>query len=160
MRAEDLTLPPVAVEVFSGSGRWAAAMRSRNFYVVECDILNTVDCTSVLFKKLVVGAMRNQLIDAIHFGTLCAFFSRARERPNGPPPLRSNAYIWGLPHLTGVDADKVFRGNLCAKVTITLARTALRLGIPGSVENPARSRISCCQFLQLSCLRNWSVARL
>ena len=141
MRAEDLPFPPVAVEVFSGSGRWAAAMRSRNFYVIECDIRDKIDCSSTGFKKLIVGAMRNQLIDAIHFGTPCASFSRARERPNGPPPLRSNAHIWGLPHLTGKDADKVFRGNLCAKATITLARTALRLGIPGSFENPSRSRI-------------------
>ena len=160
MKAEGLTLPPVAVEVFSGSGRWAAAMRGRNFYVIECDIRNKVDCSSACFKKLIVGAMRNQLIDAIHFGTPCASFSRARERPNGPPPLRSNAHIWGLPHLTGVDADKVFKGNLCAKVTITLARTALRLGIPGSVENPSSSRIFMLPIFQLSCLTNWSGKQL
>eukprot|EP00959_Pyramimonas_sp_CCMP1952_P211326 4422826-Pyramimonas_sp.AAC.1 len=40
--------------------------------------------------------------------------SRARNRPNGPPPLRTRQYPLGLPSLSPNDQLKVERGDTVA----------------------------------------------
>ena len=44
---------------------------------------------------------------ALHLAPPCGTSSRARELPNGPPPLRSLEFPDGLPSLSGLDALRV-----------------------------------------------------
>ena len=78
---------------------------------------------------------------AVHLGTPCASFSRARDRPGGPPPLRSNAMVGGLPGLRECDQVKVTVGNLLAAFTISILTVCKRMVIPGTAENPQTSRL-------------------
>ena len=36
-------------------------------------------------------------VDFVFMGTDCKTFSRARQNPHGPPPLRSLVHLYGLP---------------------------------------------------------------
>ena len=49
--------------------------------------------------------------------------------------------ILGLPGLSPTHRDKVSVGNRLMRVTARLARAALQLHVPGSVESPSSSRL-------------------
>ena len=137
MKAANVPTRPVSLEIFSGNGHWSESMRRRGYFAVEVDLKHGVDASSHKFVKLVRGALAANIIDAIHFGPPCAIFSSARDRPNGPARLRSDLTPAGLPGLSAADQRKVIEGNHLADITLALARAALRLGIPGRIENPA-----------------------
>eukprot|EP00974_Lingulodinium_polyedra_P117156 11162107-Lingulodinium_polyedra.AAC.1 len=65
--------------------------------------------------------------------------SRARNRPGGPPALRSPEFPTGLPSLRGKNASKVADGNALCKFSVQLLRMCARLGIPCIMENPSTS---------------------
>ena len=132
---QSVTSPNVAVECFSGSGRWSSALRRLGWIVIELDIAHGCDLLNRGTLMKLRGAMAAGYIDAIHFGTPCSSFSSARGLPNGPPALRSHLFPDGLPNLSENDQKKVILGNACARATASLALTALRFRIPGSIEN-------------------------
>ena len=37
--------------------------------------------------------MLEGMVDGVHFGAPCGTLSRARDRPGGPPPLRSDEHV-------------------------------------------------------------------
>ena len=47
----------------------------------------------------------------VHAAPPCGTCSRARELPNGPPPLRDRSHVYGLPTLVGADYDRVKAAN-------------------------------------------------
>ena len=100
------------------------------------------DLTLRRVQRILRGWIRGGLIGAVWLGTPCNSFSRARERGGaGPPPLRSNAYPRGLPHLLPHDAEKVRVGNLLCQFSASLFLLCRSLGIPCAMENPATSRL-------------------
>jgi hypothetical protein len=157
MKSRRCRLPPVAVEFFSGSGHLSRALRRHGWFVIEIDIVHGFDILKRGRLAWLRGVLMSGLIDAVHFGTPCSSFSRARDRPNGPPPLRSDSMVLGLPDLRPHDADKVRLGNALASATLSLADVARLHGIPGTVENPHTSRIwllpSWQRFVQRRCVR-------
>ena len=54
-------------------------------------------------RWMISGRMRAGLVRAGHVGTPCHSFSRARDRRPGPPPLRSDACVMGLPNLRAAE---------------------------------------------------------
>ena len=79
-----------------------------------------------------------------HLGTPCNSFSRARDHPPGPPPLRSNDRPLGLPELRPHDRLKVKIGNALMRFSVRLMNLALLLIIPFTLENPRTSRLWLC----------------
>ncbi|CAK0827570.1 unnamed protein product, partial [Prorocentrum cordatum] len=101
----------VFLEVFSGSGRMAAAWRLRfhsQHAAFELDIRHDADSDLLLrrIRQQVRGWVRSRLIVAIWIATPCQSMSRARNRPNGPPPLRTALFPLGLPGLSPGDQLK------------------------------------------------------
>jgi hypothetical protein len=81
--------------------------------IIEIDIRwnDELDLTRRHFQQIVRGWLLAGQVTAVWLGTPCSSFSRARDRPGGPPPLRSNAFVLGLPSLSEKDAQKVQLGN-------------------------------------------------
>ena len=137
-------MPRLALELFSGSGRWAKARRKSEFLTLTCDIKDNVhnDLGRRCTQKVVRMAIRMGLVVALRMGTPCASFSRARERPGGgPPPLRSREQPWGLMTLPPYGLEKIRLGNLIARFSIGSFQLCLCMGTPCTIENPYSSRI-------------------
>ena len=81
---------------------------------------------------------RLKVVDFVHFGTPCSSFSQARQDDGGPPPIRSEEHIRGLPGLSAADQAKVELGNALAEITLALI-SKLTLQQLWSIENPAHS---------------------
>jgi len=134
----------VFLEVFSGSGRMSSAWRllfKTQYAAFELDI-NHDACSDMLLRRvrrLVRGWVRGRLIIGIWIATPCNSMSRARNRPNGPPPLRTRQYPLGLPALSPNDQLKVERGNTLATFSFSLFLLARSLNIPVVIENPSTS---------------------
>ena len=82
------------------------------------------------------------LLAGVHLGTPCSSFSRARDIPGGPPPLRSDSEPWGRAAITSqADLMKIKIGNTLAQFSIGVFELCRRLGVIVSLENPELSRI-------------------
>ena len=137
----------VALEVFSGSGAlskaWWQCRRLAGVPIFELDIANdgSLDLLTRKLQQNVLGWVRAGLVTTVWLGTPCNSWSRAREIPGGPPPLRSGDFPLGLPGLRRADADKVRIGNELARFSAQLFRTCRTLGVPCAIENPHMSRL-------------------
>ena len=153
----------VFIEIFSGCERLAKAVaRVTGWMVLVWDISLGVD------YDLMAPANRRKLLEWVrcgwvvgfHLGTPCESFSRARDVPPGPPPLRSDTMPLGLPDLSARDQAKVIVGNTLMRFTAAIMRLAVKFKIPCSLENPARSRLWLCppiKFLLRQRCAMWSV---
>lgn len=137
----------VFLEIFSGCGRLGRAIsRDNNWPVLLWDICmgEKYDLRSQQNRMLILGWIRAGFILGGHCGTPCNSFSRARDRRPGPPPLRSDTMVMGLPNLAAHDQIKVSEGNLFMRFTLQIMMLAATLMLPWTFENPARSRIWLC----------------
>ena len=132
----------VAVEVFSGSGRLAAALRSRGITAIEWDIVRgeMFDLTRPVAVETLKGWTPSGEVLILWLGTPCTSFSLARRLTKpGPGPLRSRDFPLGLPGLPAANQKKVDLGNRLMKVSASLARIAHSRD-PGGIENLGFSR--------------------
>ena len=135
---------PVALELFSGTGRFAAAWRSgertSRIPIFEWGVKSfpELDLTSRAAQRRVRGWLRRGLVIFVWLGTPCTSFSRARDIGGA---IRSLEYPLGLPHISGIDLEKLSVGNLLAAFSASVLMLCLRLGIPGVVENPGGSKL-------------------
>ena len=114
----------LVLEIFAGTGRLTAALRDRGFtsMAIDKDPSRSKQAHIVQYD-LVDEAQRNSLLQLIdkegpsilraHFAPSCGTASRSRERPlkkfeamgfSVPKPLRSHAFLLGLPNLQGLDS--------------------------------------------------------
>ena len=116
---------------------------TRNFDVFEFDIRWHLknDLLSQSVQRRIRGWIRSGLIVAVWMGPPCNSFSRARDRPGGPPPLRSDEHPNGLPNLAPHDAEKVRCGNTLARFSISIFQCCAYLQVPATIENPETSRL-------------------
>lgn len=138
---------PVFLEIFSGSGRLGRAVgRVVGIAVLLWDINfgPEYDLTNPSIQQRVMEWIRTGYVVAGHLGTPCGSFSRARDRPGGPPRLRSDDCPLGLEGLKPHDAQKVAVGNILMRFTVRVMLLALRMILPFTLENPARSRLWLC----------------
>lgn len=87
-------------------------------------------------------------VRAGHLGTPCHSLSRARDRPGGPPRLRSDQQPLGLPDLRPGDQLKVTQENRLMRFSCRVLLLALQLHIPFTLENPRHSRLWFCPGVQ------------
>jgi hypothetical protein len=133
----------IFVEVFSGCGRLSAAMAARGYHVLEWDIRHgaAYDLAQPSIQRRLRGWVLSGRVAALHLGTPCSSWSRARDRPGGPPRLRSDEYVLGLPGLREADQIKVSMGNRLAKYSASLLFACRHMRVPATLENPALSRL-------------------
>lgn len=138
----------MALELFPGSGRFAAAwrrgLRRENIPIFEIDFKHgsQYDLCSPSLQRFIRGLIRSRIVCAVWLGTPCNSFSRARDIPGtGPGPLRSDSHIYGLPHLTGKDLLKVRIGNRMARFSIGILQLCDSMHVPAAMENPHTSRL-------------------
>ena len=75
-------------------------------------------------------------------GTPCSSHSRARRAPQWsrmPHQLRSEPHVYGLPHLTGKDAETGRTGNKLSSAVQKNVSACVAAGVPGWEENPGKS---------------------
>ena len=140
--------PPVFLEIFAGSARLAKAeCQVTSWPVLMWDISLGPDYDLLLRKHQwkIVGYIRANRVRALHLRTPCTSFSRARDRRPGPPPLRSNECPLGLPGLSAKDQQKVKCGNVLIRFSARILMLCGNLFIPGTLENPAMSRLWLCK---------------
>ena len=78
----------------------------------------------------------------MHAGLDCKTWSRARKNDGqGPPPLRDDANVYGLPRLSAGDAEKVRIANRLLANVLRLLAAAIDARVPFSIENPRSSRL-------------------
>ena len=118
-------------------------MARLGYHVLSWDIRwgSRYDLMARANQQLIRGWLLSRVVVAFHVGTPCKSWSRARDRPGGPPRLRSNEELWGLPNLRPADALAIKQGNALAKFSASLLLVALHMRIPAGMENPASSRI-------------------
>ena len=137
---------PVFLELFSGSSRLGKAIAAMGWTVILWDILlgPQYDLRSRRNRSTVVQWVRGSWVRAWHAGFPCNSFSRARDRPGGPPWLRSDAEPRGLKNLRACDQAAVELGNLLLSFTVNLNMVSILFRIPFTLENPALSRAWIC----------------
>lgn len=135
---------PVFIEIFSGCGLLGKTVAKHNFWPVllwDITLGPQYDLRSRENRWKILGWMRSGQVTMGHLGTPCNTFSRARDRQPGPPPLRSDIHVMGLPNLRAHDAVKVAEGNLFMRFSVQVMTLAIALGLGFTMENPGRSRI-------------------
>lgn len=149
-----------AVELFSGSGRFSESWRRRaGCPIIEFDIRHgeQYDLCRKRVQQLVRGWLTCGWVVAVWLGTPCGSFSRARDRPGGPPRLRSDQCPLGLDDLKPADREKVRIGNIMMNFSASVLLLCRRHVIPAALENPAGSRIWLCK--PIAAVRKWAVSR-
>ena len=152
---------PVFVEIFSGTGRLGRCVgRLTGWLVLLWDITlgPEYDLTKRSNQHLLLNWVRSGLIVGAHLGLPCNSFSRARDQPGGPPPLRSDAQPLGLDNLRPGDALKVQIGNCLLRFSVRFLVLCSLLFVSCTLENPARSRVWICppmfHFLRRRAVQN------
>lgn len=138
---------PFFLELFSGSGNLSKAVSRVTGW--RCGLVDFLmgpqhDLRSKAVRGTILGWIRSGLIKAVHLGTPCNSFSRARDRRPGPPPLRSDEHPLGLSGLRESDETKVREGNLFLRFSVQVFLLCVMLHIPVTLENPATSRLWIC----------------
>lgn len=137
----------VFVEIFSGCGQLARSVaRFTTWVVLVWDITlgAQYDLGHASNRRLIGEWIKCGMVVGFHLGTPCESFTRARDVPPGPPPLRSDAQPLGLPNLAPHDEVKVRLGNIWMRFSAWLLRLALVYGTWATLENPATSRLWIC----------------
>ena len=93
---------------------------------------------SGLLHRLLLG-----LISGLHFGIPCATWSRARRNDGkGPGPVRdAHEFLDGFDNMSAKDHAKVLEANRLLRLMVWLARVAIKMGLPVSIESPSTSRL-------------------
>ncbi|CAE7664604.1 car [Symbiodinium sp. CCMP2592] len=140
----------VTVEVFCGTGRLSASLRSEGFDAFGVDhVVGKTACCSVLQLDLTCAdsiahlwsILKDPAVKFIHFAPPCGTASRARDIqfPGAPPVLRNESHPEGVPDLSEIPALRVQKANMLYKLTLELSSFCLLNGKYFSCENPSRS---------------------
>ena len=133
------------LEIFSGSGHLGRAVAlAKNVPTLLWDI--SMGPEYDLLKRsnqfLILSWIESGRILGIHLGVPCNSWSRARDIPGGPPPLRSDSEPMGFSDLIREgDRIAVRVGNALMFFAVRVCVLACFYHVAWSLENPARSRI-------------------
>ena len=142
------------IEIFAGSGKLTAALRSlglRDSFGVDLKLPDHLRSPIIRYDllkhdhvKLVQDLIASPFCIYVHFAPPCGTSSRARliQRRGrwNPPIVRTDQYPDGLPGLTGILQTRVQAANDLYQVTCDLVEFCLLHKKYFSVENPGRFR--------------------
>ena len=137
----------VFLELFSGKGGISRAVKrhlGKYFTVVAIDIEkgSQHDLTKTHLQQFLISLIKQGLVAGVWIGTPCATWSRARRNDGrGPPPLRSDECLWGLPGLNAKDCERLQLGNALARFSVRVFRVCLQYEVAVALENPHTSRL-------------------
>ncbi len=136
---QQLLVVQVVLELFSGAGGFSKAAANLGELVISIDIqfgVDTNDLSQRPLQLLVCGWIQAGYVKCVLAGFSCGSFSRARNIPGGPPALRNQEFVKGLPDLRPSDARKVEHGNRLVYFIVRLARACIACWVPCMLENP------------------------
>ena len=84
-------------------------------------------------------AIQSGVVQVVTAAIPCGTASRARELPNGPPPLRSDEFPYGLPTLEGVSKLRVEKANRIYANAVRILVFANSFECIAFAENPDRA---------------------
>ncbi|CAK0819052.1 unnamed protein product [Prorocentrum cordatum] len=86
--------------------------------------------------------IRQRRLCGLHFGLDWKTWSRARNNDGlGPPPLRSDQHLFGLPALAPADQRKIDSASVIFRNILSLVEEAVAANLFVLIENPASSRL-------------------
>ena len=145
MRNASLSKRQVFVELYSGSGRIAAALRHAGYGCVEFELDRgpQYDLTRKVVRQVLAGWLRGGVIRGAWLGTICKSWSRARHGPPGSGwcLLRTNECLLGLPGLHERAQRQVDIGNATMQQSFAFLMRCAGLHVPAILENPATSML-------------------
>ena len=141
----------VYIEIFSGRGELGKALAQQCGGVVmlwDLRLGSQYDLRHPARRAMICGWIRAGRISGVHLGTPCESFTRARDAPPGPCPLRSNLQPLGLRGLCPADQVKVELGNLWMRFSVKVVLLCWKLRLSATLENPLTSRFWRCPPVQ------------
>ena len=153
---------PLFIELCAGSAVLSSVVKSRGFEVIAID--HEANRHKTKCKVLQMDLSQQHAIDTliyitthypilgVHLGLPCGTCSKARGIPmsdgsEGPPPLRSQQFLLGLPGLSPTNAAKVKAANALYEKADVLIQHLEKLDITWTIENPTNSFIWDLPFL-------------
>ncbi|CAE7840542.1 unnamed protein product [Symbiodinium sp. CCMP2592] len=141
-------LGPWCLEIFAGSAGLTAAWKRHGLKTLppidKCTselVLEAIDLLDAQVFEWLLLLCRMGAIVYLHLGVPCATFSVARDRPGGPPPLRSQALPLGLSVLKRHHQAQLFEANELLYRSLLLFEAVIQAGGDASIENPRDSLI-------------------
>ena len=145
---------PIFIEACAGCGVLSSVAKERGFSVIPIDCprnkhkakakLVVLDLTSKHAAYIMDRLLEDFNVCAVHFGLPCGTCSKARGIPladgsAGPPPLRSFAFLHGLPNLSPLDQAKVAAANALYSWADVFIQKLHAKNIIWTIENPGNS---------------------
>ena len=137
---------PFIIEVFSGSGRLAKAVRDKGIQCFEFDLTTQGGCKNLLHAHVLTelkGLIAHPQCKGVWFGYPCGAFRSARRHDGGPPPLRGTnpKDIGGLPHLAGRELARARNANKLLLLMNEPMKDCESSNVPFYIGNPQSSRV-------------------
>ena len=143
--SSDLLGSCFALEICCGSARLMEAFKVIGMKVVGIDhSFNTfspavltvnIDLSDPEQHHLLWSWVCNPKVRFVAMAPPCGTSTRAREKPGGPRPLRSEDCPLGLPHLTAIEQRRVDKANIIYMLVVDIAKYCLEKGILFSLRN-------------------------
>ena len=142
---------PVFIEACAGCGILSQTVKARGFKVLPIDCARNrhqprckifeLDLSQPHAIELLKRVCRDVRVICVHIALPCGTCSKARGIPlpdgrPGPPPLRDWGFLYGLPGLSKLDAQKVEAANQLYQAIAGLIEFLEESQIPWTVENP------------------------
>ena len=115
----------------------AAELQKLGISCYDVDVLSGTDLLDAVVWNRIMHDVKAGKYDFVFAGPPCNTFSRARNNPGGPPPIRSSKYPYGLPHLKPEQKEYIRKHNLLACRTAEACRAIWDRGGGYAIENPA-----------------------
>ena len=130
------------LEIFAGTARISAAMCKLGMpmYPIDICLFEGHDVLDKAVEHRILNWIRSGRVLFVWIGMPCTSFSRARKLDGlGPGPLRTSAYLWGLPYLSERDRKKVLSGNNLLLFTLRVLKVCEDMHVAYALENPLSS---------------------
>lgn len=126
----------IYLELFSGVGKVAAALRKRHAAALDFEINKgpLFDLCNFHVLKVISSWIRDGRVHGVWFGTPCTTWSIACK-----PAARDLVNIWGKPDLPPHRQPSVNLGNATLRATCRLIRLCILHRVPCILENPDTS---------------------
>ena len=140
---------PMFIEICAGSAILASCFREVGWDIIAIDTkrnrfhplakICVLDLSLDTSWEYLRWVCKQFPVKWVHAAPPCGTSSRARERPGGPPPLRTDQEPWGKSDLIGTDADRVSAANFLYLALYDFVEFLNSCNIHWSIENPANS---------------------
>jgi hypothetical protein len=137
---------PFFLELFAGKAGISDAVQLAGVQAlppvditISTSVPVSVDVVDLTMWHRIMFVIKMGVVLFLHCGTPCNTFTSARKLDGGPPPLRSQAWPFGLPELSADNEALVMLGNIFLFRTAEACLCVFQFGGNFSIENPLLS---------------------